>query len=109
MAHIIYLDDEEALTDIFSLFFENTEHHVVTFTDEEAAITYCEQHSPHIAFIDYRLSSMRGDEVAVKLPDSIKKVLVTGDVIVENDFLFNAILKKPFKLAELLSTVTTLS
>lgn len=108
MPNIIYLDDEVELTHIFKLFFQDSDHNVLTFTDEDAALSHCQQHCPDIVFIDYRLSNMRGDEVAVRLPKEVRKVLVTGDITVENEFLFDAIIKKPFRLAELLSIVDEL-
>ncbi len=105
MAKIVYLDDEYNLTDIFKLFFEDTEHEVNTFTNEAEAITYCQQTPPDILVVDYRLTTMKGDEVAAQVPETISKILVTGDIKIESNYSFNAIIEKPFKLHELMVTV----
>lgn len=101
MRHIVYLDDEEDLTDLFEIYFENSDFTVVTFNDEDEAIEYCKKSEPDIIFIDYRLKSTTGDRVAAQLPSGIKKVLVTGDLMVNSEFKFDDMLSKPYRLAEL--------
>jgi CheY-like chemotaxis protein len=105
MSSIVYLDDEVALTKIFELYFEDSPHEIITFTSEIDAINYCEKHPPDILFIDYRLEKMKGDIVAERLPNSIYKILVTGDIKVDTKFNFDLILNKPFKWAEIANAV----
>jgi CheY-like chemotaxis protein len=106
MSSIVYLDDERDLTEIFELLFEPTHHSVAVFNNEHEAIEFCQTSPPDVFFVDYRLEHMNGDEVAVRIAPDIKKILVTGDIKVESDFKFDAIIHKPFKLSELLQTVT---
>lgn len=108
MARVVYLDDEEELAEVFGLLLAQTEHSVQTFTEEIDAIGFCKASPPDILFVDFRLAHMSGDDVANMLPDSIKKVLVTGDIKIESEFKFDAIIHKPFKLAEILSIIESL-
>ncbi|NVK24637.1 MAG: response regulator [Gammaproteobacteria bacterium] len=109
MVDIVYLDDEPDLTDIFKLFFESTSHDIQVFNDEKPAIAHCIKKPPNILFVDYRLKTMTGDEVAAQINPQVMTVLVTGDIKVESNFTFDAIIKKPFKLSELIATVEKLS
>jgi CheY-like chemotaxis protein len=106
MSSIVYLDDERELTEIFELLFEPTHHNVAVFNDEHEAIEFCRTSPPDVFFVDYRLEQMKGDEVAARIAPEIRKILVTGDIKVESEFKFDAIINKPFKLSELLQTVT---
>jgi CheY-like chemotaxis protein len=108
MASLVYLDDELHLTKIFELWLADSEHSVRTFTVEAEAIEYCQQSNPDIFFVDFQLEQMRGDEVAAKIADDIKKVLVTGDIRVSSDYPFDAMLSKPVKLAELQGIIAKL-
>lgn len=109
MSNVVYLDDEVELTNIFQLFMEDFGFQVNVFNEEQQAISFCTKNSPEIIFIDYRLTSMKGDEVAKLLPEEAAKVLVTGDLSVETDFKFDAMVQKPFKLAEIVDTVKQLA
>lgn len=108
MSHIVYLDDEISLTKLFELLFEDSLHSVTTFTDELAAIEYCQTTVPDILFVDYHLAKMKGDEVAARLPNQITKVLVTGNLEIESDYPFDKVIKKPFKLNELVEAANNL-
>lgn len=105
MATIVYLDDDIALIKLFELVFEDTPHTVVTFTDEYEAINYCTDVPPDVLFVDYRLTDMKGDEVANQLPNSIYKILVTGELKVNTKYFFDDTIHKPFQLMELLKAV----
>ncbi len=97
MSTIVYLDDEIELTNIFQLFFEDSEHQVVVFHCEKDAIDYCNATPPDLLFVDYRLNTMKGDDVAAKVPSSISKVLVTGDIQIDSNYKFESIIQKPLK------------
>lgn len=109
MSNIVYLDDESDLTNIFDLLFQQTHHNVTVFNSEYDAIAFCKASPPDIFFVDYRLEQMTGDKVALQLEPTIKKILVTGDIKIECEFEFDAVIKKPFKLSELLETVSQFS
>jgi len=105
MATIVYLDDDIALIKLFELVFEDTQHEIVTFTKEYDCITYCTNKPPDVLFVDYRLTDLKGDEVAAQLPNTIYKILVTGEVKVTSQFFFDDTIHKPFQLMELLKAV----
>ena len=105
MASIVYLDDDIALIKLFEFVFEGTQHEIITFTNEHDGIVYCTNNPPDVLFVDYRLTDMKGDEVASQLPNTIYKILVTGDIKVTSDHLFDATIHKPFQLMELLKAV----
>lgn len=106
MSNIVYLDDESDLTNIFDLLFQQTHHNVTVFNNESDAIAFCKASPPDMFFVDYRLKYMTGDKVAAQLDPAIKKILVTGDIKTECEFKFDAVINKPFKLSELLQTVS---
>lgn len=105
MSNIVYVDDEHELNEIFRLCFQDSGHQVMTFTDEQKALNYCKQTPPDILFIDYNLKNMKGDDIARELPNNIIKILVTGNFSVDSDVVFDEIISKPFKIAELLAVV----
>lgn len=105
MATIVYIDDDIALIKLFELVFKDTQHEIVTFTNEHQGIVYCSQTPPDVLFVDYRLTDMKGDEVAAQLPNTIYKILVTGEIKVTSDFFFDDTIHKPFQLMELLNAV----
>lgn len=109
MLNIVYLDDELELTNIFKILFKNTEHQVFTFTQVKDALEHCLKSPPDILFVDYRLEDARGDEVAMQLPEQVHKILVTGELKIENKQVFDAIIHKPFKLSELLKAVESVA
>ena len=98
---VVYVDDEAPLCDMVSAYFDGEGIDLHAFTDPEAAIAFVEQSPADIAFIDYRLSDVRGDEVAAAMLDTIPKVLITGDLLVKPTFEFDAVLAKPFDFIEL--------
>ncbi|MFY8351307.1 response regulator [Pseudoalteromonas sp. SSM20] len=109
MTSIVYVDDEQYLTDIFTHFFSGQNYQVNVFTDEFKAIEFCKNTPPDILFIDYRLAQLRGDDVARHVPEHIHKVLVSGDVHIKTKYPFDAFVEKPFKLNDLLQTIEALT
>jgi CheY-like chemotaxis protein len=105
MATIVYLDDDITLIKLFEFVFEDTQHDIVTFTNEHECITYCISSPPDVLFVDYRLTDMKGDEVAEQLPNTIYKILVTGDIKIDSDYFFDDTIHKPFQLMELIKAV----
>lgn len=94
---IYYLDDEPALLDIFVDTFASDSVHVTTFTDPVKAIAEIVSNPPDILFLDFRLPKTTGVEIAQKVSPSISKVLITGDMSVPHDALFQAVFEKPVK------------
>lgn len=92
---VIYLDDEPALCEIFSDEFGSDEIVIATYTDPKLAIEAVKQAKPDVVFVDYRLPEMNCDEVALAMPASIAKYLVTGEPILNSKYKFNGVFGKP--------------
>jgi CheY-like chemotaxis protein len=93
---VFYLDDEVELLIIFKETFESETIQIATFTDPEALIRAVTETSPDLVFLDYRLPFTTGQEVAKKLPLSLTKVLLTGDLNLSSLTGFKEVLHKPF-------------
>ncbi len=98
---IVYLDDEEALCQIFEDNFDWPELSVKTFVDAEAAIQEIAEHSADLMFIDYRLKGTTADQVSKRLPANLPLVLLTGELNPMPETQFLRIFNKPFRLKEL--------
>jgi DNA-binding NtrC family response regulator len=96
---IYYLDDEVDLVNLFKAFVVGEKIEVSTFTDASEAIACCQLTPPDLMFIDYRLTDTTGDRVAAVLDKNIKKILLTGELDMAEDPLFELIIKKPFSLS----------
>lgn len=96
---IYYLDDEEDLVNLFKAFIVDENIEVLTFTDASEAIARCQSAPPDLIFIDYRLADTTGDRVASLLDINIEKILLTGELDMAENALFERIIKKPFKLS----------
>lgn len=98
--NVVYLDDEEALCEMFKLYLDDDLINVEVFSDENKAIKYCNQENPDIIFIDYRLKTTNGLEVSRAIKTNAIRVLVTGEFNIDVDSCFTKIMEKPFRLAE---------
>jgi CheY-like chemotaxis protein len=98
--NVYYLDDDSFLCELFSELVGSETINVTTFTDADIAIEACNKNPPQVFFIDYRLPSTTGDEVAFAIDNNIPKVLVSGDLFLEPEYKFIKIISKPtdFKL-----------
>jgi len=99
--NIYYLDDEETLCELFEDFLASDNIKITTFVDAEEAIKVTNEFPPDIIFIDYRLIGITGDEVAGRIPESIPKILVTGELAVKTKNKFYNIVNKPFSFNEI--------
>ena len=106
---VYYLDDEPALCDLFSEYFDSGEIEVTTFTRAPDAIAAVNDALPVVMFIDYRLSDTDGASVARQLPESLPKVLITGDLAAAPDYPFNYIVSKPFSFRQVEEIIRTLA
>ncbi|MCX6119666.1 MAG: response regulator [Proteobacteria bacterium] len=98
---IIYLDDEPALCEMFADNFASSFVTILTFTDPEAAIKAINQSKPDLVFLDYRLPGTTGQDVATRLNPDLPKVLITGDLRVNDMNCFIKIFHKPFDFEEM--------
>ena len=104
--NVYYLDDEEALCDLFSELVGSEQIAIKTFTDPGEAISACNSNPPDIFFIDYRLPGTTGDLVALDIEESIPKVLVTGDLSCKSSYQFNKVISKPCDYEEVSNIIS---
>ena len=92
---VYYLDDEEALCDIFKELFARPDVEIVTFTDAADLMSRAAKAPPNLLFVDYRLVGTTGEKVAKAMNLKCPVVLVTGDLSVTTDYCFARVLEKP--------------
>lgn len=102
---VVYIDDEELLCQVFKEYLHSAKIKVTVFTDEEPAITYCNENNPDIIFIDYRLKQLNGVDVANAIVSDAIKVLITGELDVTAQPCFSGKIKKPYRLAAIKSFI----
>ena len=96
--NIYYLDDEVDLCEIFSEYFESDDMEITTFIDATEAIEACKKKAPDVFIIDYRLADTTGVEVALAVDKAIPKILVTGELAINDSTMFNDVVLKPHHL-----------
>lgn len=94
---VLFLDDDVDLCEIFCDSFSAPDIEIISFTDPEKAIDYLHNNDSDLIFLDYRLPKTNGDIVAARMPRSIPKYLLTGELEVEPGFSYAAVLRKPFE------------
>ena len=95
---VYYLDDEEDLCEIFSEYFELDGITVSTFTDAAEAIQACSVNPPDLFIIDFRLADTNGVKVALAVDKDIPKILVTGELTINDSTMFDHVILKPHHL-----------
>lgn len=98
---IYYLDDEPDLLVLFTETFSAPGREISTFSDSKVAIEKINKNKPDILFLDYRMPNFTGDQIAQMLDPSIPKYLITGDIQVNTDYKFKAVIKKPYSTEEI--------
>ena len=93
---VYYLDDEPILCDLFVEEYESEKISIKTFVDYQKLIEETKKTPPHIIFLDYRLPGITGDQVAIKMNNSIPKYLITGDLQIKTNYSFDGIIQKPY-------------
>lgn len=105
---VFYLDDETDLLEVFKDLFSSAGIEIHTFLEPERFLKALEVKRPTVVFIDYRLPGITGEEIAVKVPNSIKKVLVTGELSIEFHPDFDIVFGKPLPIPEVKSYLQSL-
>lgn len=95
---IVYLDDEQDLCEIFRDIFGSDSTEVLTFSDPQMALAEVLRQAPDLVFLDYRLSGTTGEQVAIAMPSSIRKFLITGEINPQLSYPFEEVLKKPIEI-----------
>lgn len=86
MAEIISLDDVQDATVLIGKILRKKGHTVHTFTEEDDAINFVEEHKIDLAILDIKLKKMNGVEVLAilkKIDPSIRVIMLTGYPTVE--------------------------
>jgi CheY-like chemotaxis protein len=106
---IYYLDDEPDLLELFVETFSQEGRVVRGFVSVSEFLEEVAKSPPHIVFLDYRLPRITGDEVALRLPPSLPKVLLSGELQPSTRADFYALMQKPFKAQDIESLIAALS
>jgi DNA-binding response OmpR family regulator len=113
---ILVLDDNKDILDIVHETLAYEQFEVQSTSRSDAVIPLLEKFSPHLVILDYRVSGLNGGELCKKIklhPDfSNVPVIIFSAYINHNDELLSygcdAIINKPFDLAELVEKVNNL-
>ena len=98
---IYYLDDEKDLCEIFSEYFELDGFEISTFIDATEAIKACGLNPPDLFIIDFRLTDTTGVKVAHAVDENIPKILVTGELSLDDSTMFDHVILKPHHIEEI--------
>jgi CheY-like chemotaxis protein len=98
---VLYLDDEPELCELFAEAYSTDRVRVTALSNVEEAIAFAIASPPHLIFLDYRLPGTTGDKIAQRMPPGIPKYLVTGDIVVQTEYRFEGVLRKPTDSAEI--------
>ncbi len=86
MAEIISLDDVQDATVLIGKILRKKGHTVHTFTEEDDAISFAEEHKVDLAILDIKLKKMNGVEVLAilkKIDPAMRVIMLTGYPTVE--------------------------
>lgn len=105
--NILFLDDEPELCDLFKDFFSSEHINVNVFSDPSEALDFAQKNDLDLIFVDYRLPGTNGDQVALKMPSKVPKILLTGEMSVETTYRFEAVMEKPVDMAMVEARIQT--
>lgn len=97
---LIYVDDEPDLLEMFVDTFSAPDLEISTYADAEEALAKIRSEPPDIVFLDYRLKTTTGDQLAQKIPDNIPKALITGELGLNPKSRIDIIFYKPYKIED---------
>ena len=81
MARILVVDDVKEAVDAIRKVLEKSEHEILGYTDELAAIDHVKNHPVDLAILDIKLKKIDGVEVLGRLNEvqpGIKTIMLTG-------------------------------
>lgn len=96
---VIFVDDEEDLLELYYDLFQEESFSVKIFSDPTKALTYINENSPNLLFIDFRMPKLNGIELRDKINKDITSYLITGELDLKDTDKFVAVLKKPLSTA----------
>lgn len=95
MYNVVFVDDEEHLTEIYEELFSLSNVKVNCFTDTDEAGAFINSHSVSLVVIDYRMPKISGIEFRKKISSDIPCLLVTGEFVKESVDGFVDVVEKP--------------
>lgn len=99
---VYYLDDEPDICDVFKENFATSEIEITTFCEAEPALAAIHKSPPDLIFLDYRIHSTNGDVVAQQIKVKVPLILLTGDLRVTTQTVFDKMYsKQPFPWDEI--------
>jgi CheY-like chemotaxis protein len=113
---ILVIDDEDAIQDILNEFLSRNGHSVKTVDNGADALKLIEEEAFDLVLTDLSMTHVNGYEVIKacnKLGKRPKTCLMTGwneelKLVADEDFKVDFILRKPFKLPELVKHINEL-
>jgi len=109
---MLVVDDVDLIKDVFTDFFQDGPHKVLTANTGEEALVLARDEHPDIIFMDLNLSGMDGRSVTEKIRaeealSAIPVIVMTGEILEEEDYkpLFDGFLQKPFRLEHLMDVI----
>ncbi len=106
---IIYLDDEVDLLEMFRELHQTTDIQIHTLTDPKLIEEKISEVQPDLVILDHRLPGTTGDELAMKLPEGLPKILITGELMIQPQASFMRIFHKPYQIDEMTSFLGSLA
>lgn len=113
MATILVVDDEATITEFVSDALIEEGYEVQTCHDGASALLHVREQRPDLVLLDITMPVMGGDEVLAQLHnegiDDVPVIVMTAGLHIDQRLLSRAraLLRKPFTLGRLLTTVET--
>jgi DNA-binding NtrC family response regulator len=98
---VAYVDDEVDLCEIFLDTFQDETISITTYSNPNLALEGIQTNPPDLIFLDYRLPKTTGDQLALKINNSVPKCLISGDLFIKTEYKFLKVFQKPFKYEEI--------
>lgn len=107
--HVVFVDDEPDICELYADFFESETVRVTTFTDPVEALAFLQKTPVDTCIIDYRMPHMDGLQLRAELPDKLPCYLISGELELECPPGFVGCFQKPVRLEDLESIIDSLN
>lgn len=112
--NILFLDDDEEITEIMKDVFEDIGHSMITFNVGQEALKYLEEHDVRVIMTDLKMPQMDGFEFFQNIKETrnskVPVILLSGHI--EKTMIskalalgFNKIIEKPFEMDDVINHV----
>ena len=100
MKHVVYIDDEKELLDIFKIFLMDLEDITLScFSSHAQGHSFVENNDIYAIFLDWRMSDGNAHDFVDRAGDALqgsKIFIITGELEIEDDARITQIIHKPF-------------